>query len=499
MKKLIAALAAIALVAQVQPANAADAYNAESTPQPAGGAVFLIAEEGNFQAISTLAANKTGDPDSDAWACEGVSDPACDPSKARNVGGPALLPVCKTSTDENCIVSLEIAAPGQPFEAASYLRNATGQTFPAVPSLNYPGGFTTSLWEAKNAPSASGTTSYAVVAKQNFAREGNSKFKPWDFSATVIPYREQKGDYKDPKQGTFYEDDVKKVRNSVFGIGEMDDRCAWSEAGSCGVTQDYLAGTRVKLTVRISSAIGGWFKGRLRNPTIAVSSFSKTNNQITVEAEPAVVPRMSYTVQDNKKLSATEKAFVTSNGFGGGWEGGFTTWAPSWQPRTFAYVEEFRNKIADTSSGENTYWNFSSSDMDGGANRCLADKTKVLGIVTTNAMVFDGGVPKFTGGFLSYKVAGLHYAPDGKTLNYGIYDLVMRSETARCLYGFSRAPLSATVSVTNDRGTKSTATTVVSEKNGWLKMAAYGFTYSKKTIKVKITKKAVKKSTKKKR
>jgi hypothetical protein len=66
----------------------------------------------------------------------------------------------------------------------------------------------------------------------------------------------------------------------------------------------------------------------------------------------------------------------------------------------------------------------------------------------------------------------------------------MRSDTARCLYSWGKAPLSATVSVVNDKGTKTTATSVVSEtKDGWLKMAAYNFTFSKKTIKVKITKK----------
>jgi len=494
MKKLVnrltAAVAAIALVLTLTtPAKAADAYNAEATPQPEGGAVFLVAEEGNFQALSTLGANKTNNPNSDAWACDGADDPACSASKAQNVAGPALLPVCETATDENCIVSLEIAAPGASYEAATYVRNATGQTFPAVPSLNYPGGSTTSLWEAKNAPSASGTTSYAVVAKQRVGRNNGGKFTPWDFSATVIPYRELKGNFKDPKQGTFYEDDVKKIRNSVFGIDGIDNSCAWNEAGTCGVTQDYVEGTRVKLTVRISSTIGGWFKGRLKNPNIAVSKFSKTNNQITVEAEPALVHRMSYTVQDNTKISAKEKAFVEANGFGGGWKSGFTTWAPSWQPETFNYVENFRGKIKDTASGENTYWNFSTSDVDGGSNRCLSDKSKVLGLVTTNAMVYDGGVPKFSGGFLNYKVAGLHYAPGGENLNLGIYDMVMRSETARCLYGFSKAPLSATVSVVNEKGNKTMATTVVSEKNGWLKMAAYGFTFSKKTIKVKITKK----------
>jgi hypothetical protein len=72
---------------------------------------------------------------------------------------------------------------------------------------------------------------------------------------------------------------------------------------------------------------------------------------------------------------------------------------------------------------------------------------------------------------------------------------VVRSDVARCLYGFSKAPLSATISVTGGAD-KTVATTVVSEKNGWLKLAAYGFTFSDKTIKVKITQpKVVKKTT----
>jgi hypothetical protein len=137
----------------------------------------------------------------------------------------------------------------------------------------------------------------------------------------------------------------------------------------------------------------------------------------------------------------------------------------------------------------------------GGGSTCLADKSKVLGIVTTNSLGYSGESPEFSRGFLNYKVAGLHYQPDRTTLVQGSYDLVMRSETARCLYGFSNAPLSATVSITGGSD-KTIATTVVSERNGWLKMAAYGFTFSNKTIKVKVTKakpKAPKKTKKNKR
>jgi hypothetical protein len=77
--------------------------------------------------------------------------------------------------------------------------------------------------------------------------------------------------------------------------------------------------------------------------------------------------------------------------------------------------------------------------------------------------------------------------PDGKTEVLGTYDLVMRSDVARCLYNFNKAPVSATISVTG--GDNNVATTVVSEKNGWLKLAAYGFTFSEKKVKVKLTQK----------
>jgi hypothetical protein len=63
----------------------------------------------------------------------------------------------------------------------------------------------------------------------------------------------------------------------------------------------------------------------------------------------------------------------------------------------------------------------------------------------------------------------------------------MRSDAARCLYGFSNAPVSATVSIADADGATNVATTVVTEKDGWLKMKAAGFTFSEKQIQIKIT------------
>ena len=151
----------------------------------------------------------------------------------------------------------------------------------------------------------------------------------------------------------------------------------------------------------------------------------------------------------------------------------------------FSYIEMARKVVKDIAAFSNTYWTLTSTPWDN-RNPCLQDSTRVLGIVSTNAIGYEGASPEFKDGFLNYRVTGIHFGPDGKTPNLGTYDLLLRSDAARCLYGFSNAPISATVSISGSDGSQNVATTVVSEKDGWLKMKAAGFTFSEKNIKVKL-------------
>jgi hypothetical protein len=149
----------------------------------------------------------------------------------------------------------------------------------------------------------------------------------------------------------------------------------------------------------------------------------------------------------------------------------------------------FRDLAKDRASGESVVWGLST--IDGISNNsCLADSSRVLGIVTTNATVYDGNVPSFNGEELQYKVAGMHYRPDGKSLSQGTYDMVMRSDTARCLYGFSQAPINASISVLSAEGSAQVATTASGEREGWLYLSAKNFTFSTPTIKVKLSQEA---------
>ncbi len=485
MKKLISIAATIALLLSGSVvANAADAFNPDTRQTQGKDATFVIGEEGSVDTFSLFTGEKKTASGRAQYTCKSFSDSAC--AGSDSFGAASILGVCKTSTSENCIVKLELAnATDGVYHEAKYLRNTTGITYEPVPSRNYIGGTTPSLWEVEEVPSASGTKTYSVNVRIHSGHgRASQPFSTDSMVASVIPYKEIDGNYIDP-----YAETVEKNHLGIrgIGIGGHATDCAWNEVGHCGIPQDYAAGTKVRLTVRLPKELSGWYRGRLKDPIFEAKPFSKDNNVVTIGAEPAVVPRFVST-KAISALDETEKNYANKNGMAGGWESGFTSWVKASENQAFGFLDYFRKSVNDTSKGVNTLWNFGTINVNSNA-KCLNDSTRVLGIVTTNSMVYDGGVPAYKGGFLNYQVAGLHYMPDGTELAIGTYDMVIRSDVARCLYGFSKAPLSATVSVINDKGAKTTATTVVSEKNGWLKLAAYGFTFSKKTIKVKITKK----------
>jgi hypothetical protein len=126
-----------------------------------------------------------------------------------------------------------------------------------------------------------------------------------------------------------------------------------------------------------------------------------------------------------------------------------------------------------------------------GSSQCFQDTKSVTGIVTTNATQYSAGPPAFdrNEGTLNYQVSAPHYSPDNSEFK-GSYDLVMRSDVARCIYGFSKAPISATLEITSSDGTPQIATTIIGEKNGWVYLRAKNFEFSAPIIKAKLSQEA---------
>lgn len=484
MKLLIRSLAIIvaAVLAIGTPATAAPAHYTDSLNAAEGQLFVMVAEGGKpGETDSQLSIQPPGVGEGETrgeWVqCKDTNDPLCATNNPKNdLFGWSVLPHCSIATSDFCLESVQFGTLEVPMGLASYVGAAKtgpyGRTVPGDERRNYIEGGTISLFEAPGINHAGGTASYAVAVRLSQHYDYNQrKYVTTDMTASVVPY----------------------VANAPEG-----KPCAFRDGDACATGVDFAEGTRVALKFRVPTTIGGWFSGRMKAPDLSVTSFAPGINTISISAQPVSVSAMTL-VRDRKSFTSKETMWFNNNGWWG-FKGTAATGANPWQEDVFEFIDFYRPLVGDTAAGSDTVWNMSTRGSGGGST-CLADKSKVLGIVTTNALGYSGESPEFRRGFLNYKVGGLHYQPDRTTLVQGSYDLVMRSETARCLYGFSNAPLSATVSITGG-GDKTIATTIVSEKNGWLKMAAYGFTFSNKVIKVKVTKakpKATKKAKKNRR
>jgi hypothetical protein len=214
---------------------------------------------------------------------------------------------------------------------------------------------------------------------------------------------------------------------------------------------------------------------------LSVKELPNDSKSIRIIAAPVEVPIFSFSLPRESTLSKLKKidGFETDS-----WIRGL--WLDSDSESAMQVLDQFRSEANDTAASTMKFWSFSNISW-GSATACASDPYQILGLVSTNAMAYQPDPPKFKAGFLNYEVSGLHMLPGGET-TLGSYDLLIRSSVASCLYGFGSAPLSASVSVVNDQGGKTFATTTFGQKDGWLKLSAKGFTFSKKTIKVKITK-----------
>jgi hypothetical protein len=135
-----------------------------------------------------------------------------------------------------------------------------------------------------------------------------------------------------------------------------------------------------------------------------------------------------------------------------------------------------------------TQWSIRSTGNGGDSKGCFNQNPGLSGVVSTNSNFFISGPPEFNKSedSLDYKVASPHFLPNGEVFK-GTYNLVIKSEVARCLYGFTAAPVSASVSVVSSDGTSQVATSILGERNGWLYLTAAGFTFSSPTVRVKLT------------
>lgn len=255
-----------------------------------------------------------------------------------------------------------------------------------------------------------------------------------------------------------------------------------------------------KLSIKTYANLVGWFHGRIYEPTIGIENLADGQNLYSIEGRPMSVPILAIWAKNTelptrlnqmieKEFEDRGKQFAGTAYFGG--DSKDRSLQAVLDERNPAFDDSYFQRYAlwvevakDKAYAINSVWSFRSMDNYSEYSRCFSGNT-IIGIVTTNSNAYIAGPPKFDGSELTYKVASPHYDSKGNVL-VGTYDLLLRSDVARCLYGFSQAPVSASISIVYTDGASKTATTVVGEKNNWLYLSAKNFTYSQPTVKIKL-------------
>lgn len=433
--------------------------------------------------VSTLTAqgvpriNPDGTPN--ARLCTAIGVDPCNKSDQTYVAN-LLLPACKSANEQWCIENVSIRRKEEPItKSATLIRQVDSALVANTPGDGLPGGSSISLWRAEGMKNSGGADTYAVYAVLKATKFPGRGPVFDEFTAMVLPYSDKSGyQYERP----FSEEMT--LPNGTIRIGTRGSagECAWTETGRCGLMEDFPEGVRASLTLRVSNQLTGWLMGRMADPSITVETFDAEQNKIVIDAEPVKVPKFYALTERSKATPGMMQNMPRNSDFSG------VTNSRANEQGAFITIENWKDVAKDTAAGLVSTWS-ATTIINGFGSQCLADKTKLLGVVTTNAMVYEGTAPAFMDGTLNYKVGGMHLNPDG-TVFQGSYDLVMRKATAQCLYGFTDAPITATVTVV-DAGKEERIETSSLQELGtgadkWLKLSARGFTFSSPTLKIKL-------------
>jgi hypothetical protein len=387
--------------------------------------------------------------------CSSLDDPKC--TSLTNVPWWVIriLPLCEdTDKDDDCVESLQITKDGVTRDSVVKER-IRARTWTADSNRGLPVAGSQGLWS--DPFSDDSDRRYFVNVYGDLGSQNGDKgpFVLNNFFASITPTSES---------------------TQVTGT------CVWNQGSRCGRRTDFIGSPNISLTLHLSPTLTGWLGGRLSSPQISVTPITKKLNRIVISGEPLSVNVVGASIPYQ---SAPEDLRTYMRGVNPGCPvDACDVGIASSGPHTFEYLEKWKPVTQDRAARTIPYWSISRAPASINSN-CIKDG--FVGLVTTNATAYQQEMPALDGSDLVYKVAGAHYMPDGKTLTQGTYNLLLRSDVARCVYGFSGAPIKASVSIVNNGDVQSVATEVVSERNGWLFLAAAGFNFSSPTLRVKLS------------
>ena len=426
------------------------------------------------------------------------------------------LTLCENAMEENCIrgvkaTNLTTKETSTKFIPRPKLTADFGAIVKGNPSVDLPNGGNPLVVSIPDAPHVGGDL---YLIKSDFyakRKSANEKFKLDLITNAIFPISIVRGKFN---AGQPHFDKERYASQSASAISAsqppyvasaaQDAKCLMATKTICLKPEAFPENFSFQLSIRANQGFTSWLYGRLANPAITVTR-AKVDERavlVTIDAEPVRVPVIFGWVANSTLPANLLAKYTKSRGgtiyVGKDREGAFDSvsilkgQSNNYDEQGIDEMLSWMPLLGDKAAAMPSQWNFQTlslrTDTAKEISKCATQTDSLSGLIFTNATVYSAGAPTFdaSSGTLDYKVAAPHLKPNGD-LMLGTYDLILSSTVARCLYGFSKAPIGATVSVISNDGQSQVATTIINEKDGFFRMGAYGFGFSSPTIRMKIT------------
>lgn len=385
-----------------------------------------------------------------------------------------ILPYCAKSESQVCLEDVAIENKGLTYirdiSRFSYLSNSENANTQVVGSdeIGMPEGGLSSLWEFPENFSGIKDSYLAVTVRFSiqWQEDGTPRYTAAQFQVTPFVFTDwsQLPPWVNPPKGQ---------GGALYGVNINGKLCKFPvflENQQCPQEIALPEGIKIKVVGNLPANLGGWFNGRIDEPRLTVVPMNSTVNRVEIEGKAIRVPRISViSKKGDEEFRSGVSTIYPDNAA---------------EDNVNKVIDRIRPLTQDRATGSSVVWNASTVTFKN--SKCLQSQGKLLGVVTSNALTYQGSAPKMEGGYLTYQLSGMKYEKDG-SLTRGNYNLVMRSEVARCLFSLDKKLIRATVSIIYpDNSTKNVATENFGERNGWVYIQATNFTFSNPKVRVAL-------------
>ena len=529
MKWATALVAAIFLANSV--AFAADLPDEQFTPSnpPTGdrytGISFAVGED-DKNSMSALEAFTADGTDRSSkmltrTVCKRIGDPGCESSKFFQYS--SQLTFCNAKVSSDCVKSVFARDASGNVSEGKFVEEYPGETkysYAGDPSVDLPPGTSSFIVDFPNLAHKGGTKYLVIVSLLGSRGFNEEKFKLESFTTAIYAVSKITGNFNINQPEDIVRSDFTLSGRQRKGGGWTSDEtgpkkssCVQAATGTCLIPWQLPLDVEFGLNLKLNTKVTGWLHGRLADAKAEISILSDGDQQIILSGKPSTVPGLSAWFKKDSLPTPLKNHYrnddrVDSNG--AGWpstvrdsRGQVAGNGPDGLPfsilkTAFGYdeggIREFRawiDSVGDKATYAPTIWTARTIQSGPQFGECMKGQEALSGIVTTNSTMYVGAPPTFNKneGTLDYKVSSPHYLPDGTEFK-GMYNLIIKSDVARCIYGFTAAPVSATISIISSDGTNQVATTLFGERDGWMYLKANNFTFSTPILKVKLTQEA---------